>query len=588
MFIKLPNPKDLLSVMQCQLQRYSKAAAVASGQRKKAIEKGDYPYFSFYGLIYNVYNFGIRNGEIDSDGSNKAAYRQVLARCHWPGGKPAVSYAENPSEKELWKSLWYAESLAYRNYQEVEISDMELLPRHMFHPSTRYDEYVNAGALAEYKHLTKPYIINFLKSAEKEIISAHPKVLGSTAGMKLSIGYSIFTDSLGNNIIQEMPRVAVSLEAEAYASDLEENKLSFRDSLGGTGGKSLIHLLRAPAMRKARRLGQKVVEFAKAKGSYKNATQETMLNSMDGVTLVMDAELAGNCVHELFKAGHMAELDRFLTEQSVAQPIVGESGIDELNIHDAADMTWPLQNGIKPLSWYKFDAEGAPNEATHIVRNGKTAEAYTSKQVIGTGQHSLEDTFGESITHEVKEMIEKGVLTGNARISSVLIENETGNYFIAEPFTRMSTLYIEPSPFEDRTLKDLKDKIRGKPNAFYCAGFVEGAVATETGQGYVVPREIYYINRYGKEIPFRKSKHQIRIIGDALSFMKKLKMIGDKSTVGFGEGDCAAESGLMPQTIISPAFLVEGAKIEAVFLGSDKSYKAPLLGPPRRTRTKEL
>jgi TldD protein len=321
--------------------------------------------------------------------------------------------------------------------------------------------------------------------------------------------------------------------------------MSLSYSTGAFGGLRTFKFLENELMKKCTDMAKRTVEFSKAKASYKNFKLTS-----GSYKAVLDGRVAGVSLHE-YGAGHLAEAHRILKsgEALVFEGKLGKQvAPEEITLID--DSKFEIC-GIKPTSFYIFDVEGVEKVPTEIIKNGIFNSYLHSKLTAGT---LPEDRGG-------------GKLTGNARVETEAETNEEENKI---PCPRMSTLYLKPGNYK---FEELLEEAKG--GLYISSGSPSGGVATELGIGYVNIDEIYFIDKDKELIPLRVPGTSISLTGNAISFMKKIKMVGDKSTISLDAGYCGAESGWVPQTIFAPALLVRDIELEITRL--EQPLKKPLL-----------
>jgi len=531
----LANPKKILANMQTMLHIYKNAAT-----SKRGVE----PYISIHCVDKCTKNLRVMNGIKDC--YNPYSGCDVLVMVKYPKGPPFYQDADNYSEKSLHEALWWAELKAWQEHESFKANPQEFIPRKLLHENYITNDHIklrNLGVVPFPEN--EDELFKFLMEIDNKIGESHKDIKYTKVEMDIWGGNEIFCDSLGTRIIQEHSRMTTEMTAYAKADDMPERTLEMNDRIGGFGGFELLKKLKKEAMQKAENLGRKAVEFAKAKSEDSNfkLTKSTY-------DAVLDGRVAAISIHEV-GAGHAAEakLDEY---DSIAAPFGGKLGervgIDDLNIIDYALLE--IQ-GIKPFSWYTYDAEGVKAKKTLVVKDGKFNSYLHTKLTAGS----------------IPKKDGGGVLTGNARY---LLEG--GN---EEPEPRMSTLYLKPSK-KKCSLEDLLHEIKGK--GLYLAGLSFGE--TDQGQGKVGFQELYFINSAGHKVPLRMKGHEMYITENVVSYMSKITKIGDKSTVEIDTGWCGSESGTIPHTASGAAIMVKGIDITPHKLEPPK--KAPLAPIPKR------
>lgn len=263
---------------------------------------------------------------------------------------------------------------------------------------------------------------------------------------------------------------------------------------------------------------------------------------------MLDGKVAGTALHE-YGIGHLVEAHRLLEsyEALIFDKKLGEKiAPEEITIIDDSKIEI---NGIKPISYYVFDAEGVEKQRTEIIKNGIFNSYLHSKLTAGTLP------------------LEKGggILTGNARVEIEKSEEMEEK----KPIPRMSTLYLKPGDYK---FEELLEEAKG--GLYISSGGPSGAVDTGLAIGYVDIDEIYYIDSNLDLIPLRLPSASFSLTGDALTFLSNIEKIGDESTLSLDSGYCGAESGSVPQAIFSPSLLVKEVNLKVI--NSTKPRKKPL------------
>ncbi len=251
---------------------------------------------------------------------------------------------------------------------------------------------IRGVSLEEKRRLAEAY--------NKIILEYHPAIVASTVRYADSLRHTIYANSEGTYIEQEVPDVTLMLAAVARKNgDVQQGF----ESLGFAGGfeKALGHEERARAAAK------RAVDLLSAKpvkgGRY---------------TVVLDQDLAGVFIHEAF--GHICEADFLLRNEPMRKVMeLGKRfGVEALNVVD--DGFIPGARGNSP-----YDDEGVPRQRVYLIREG----------VLTGLMHSRATA---------KKLGAKP--TGNARAVS----------WEHEPIVRMRNTFIEPGPY---TFEEMLDGI---------------------------------------------------------------------------------------------------------------------------------
>lgn len=466
----------------------------------------------------------------------------TLITAHYPPSPP-VFYVESSISPK--RSIWKAELGALESYGQHVYSRFEerevklLLPERIKSDKIRMNEKFDEDSLRE--------LFEVIFSAGKEAKDVKG-VTDIEYRVLVTDKYSLYLDVLGNRVIQEIPHWYLVVTVGSKAEDLPERILTFDYSIGAVGGLRSFKKLEKTLTEGIMETAKNVAKFAKARNNIRNFSLKS-----GTYNVVLDAKVAGVSFHE-YGAGHLAEAHRVLLKGE-SLPFSGKIGelVSSPKVTLIDDSRFQM-NGIKPISYYVYDAEGVEKRKVEIIKEGKFNSYLHTKLTAGT----LSKKEGG------------GVLTGNARVE--LKSEEKDKDYVMPIVPRMSTLYLKPG---DCKLDELFEMARG--GLYIRSGSPRGEVFTEMAVGHLCADEIYYIPR---EDPY--DPKPIRVLGvwvylreSPESFLQKIEGIGDPSTMKMDSGFCGAESGFVPHTIYSPAVYVKKASI--LLKKEGRPLKAPLV-----------
>jgi len=520
----LPDLESLMPEAEDYLKKYEKAINKVRGMD---------PFISSLFFVSENLHILIEKDAVQS--FSQTYKTNTLITAHYPPAPPVFYNSSNISPKE---AIWKADLEAFEKYGHHTHSKFEernfrlLLPENVRNDKVKINEGFDENSLME--------VFETIYSAGKEAKDRN-RISDIKYAVRVTYNRSLYIDVLGNKILQEIPYWYILVTVESRAEDLPERKLSFDYSTGAVGGlrsfKKLEKMLREGILETA----ENVAKFAGAKSGIKGFSLKSGIYNV-----VLDAKVAGVSFHE-FGAGHLAEAHRLL-EEGESLPFSGKFGkkVSSSHITLIDDSRFQI-NGIKPISFYVYDAEGVKKRKVKIIEDGKFKSLLHSKLTAGT----LSEEEGG------------GFLTGNARVEP---ENEEKMPIVP----RMSTLYLEPG---DYRLEELLEEAKG--GLFIRSGAPSGAVITQLAVGMIPLDEIYFISQNLDLIPIRAPRTWVYLRETSESFLHKIEKVGGPSTMKMDTGFCGAESGFIPHTIYSPAIYVKNAHL--LLTNVAKPLKPPLI-----------
>ena len=529
--LKEINEEDLFSAGERILRSYMKAI-------KK--NRGTVPFISVLIPIVEEYNFKIRNTTVES--YEKTFFVQPLVSVHYSPSEPAYYWQDG---LDLEEAVWRAELKSWENYGHYKHSQWELPEYKLLHPKTPARKKIKIKDLINDRKIEEediPEFIEIVKNLSQNALSVKGIKSVKNSG-SIIFKRELYYDTLGSEIYQESLYWYLYTITEVPCEDLPERVLSLSITHGAFGGLKTLKSLEKKLLNSYVETAKKSVIFSKARSGYKNFSL-----AAGKFRAVLDGKVAGTALHE-YGIGHLVEAHRLLEsyEALIFDKKLGKKiAPEEITIIDDSKIEI---NGIKPISYYVFDAEGVEKQHTKIIKNGIFNSYLHSKLTAGT----LPPEKGG------------GILTGNARVE---IEKSEGDEE-KKPIPRMSTLYLKPGDYK---FEELLEEAKG--GLYISSGSPSGAVDTGLAIGYVDIDEIYYIDSNLDLIPLRLPNASFSLTGDALTFLSNIERIGDESTLSLGSGYCGAESGFVPQAIFSPSLLVKEVYLKVI--NSTKPRKKPL------------
>ena len=460
----------------------------------------------------------------------------TLVTAHYPPAPPVFYNLNSISPK---KAIWKADLDAFESYGQHVYSKFEERKFKLLLPEKVRNDKVGINERFDENSLRELFEVIFSAGEEARDVKG---VDGIEYRLIITNKHSLYLDVLGNKILQEIPHWYLVVTIGSKAGDLPERILTFDYSIGAAGGLRSFKKLEKMLMEGIVETAENVVKFANAKNNIKDFSLKT-----GSYNVVLDAKVAGVSFHE-FGAGHLAEAHRIL-EEGESLSFSGKIGelVSSPQI-TLIDYSKYQINGIKPISYYVYDAEGVEKRKVEIIKEGRFNSYLHSKLTAGT----LSKEEGG------------GFLTGNARV-----EPENDDEMPVVP--RMSTLYLKPGDYK---LDELIEMAKG--GLFIKSGAPSGMVITEIAVGLLPLDEIYYISPTTLDlIPIRTPKAWAYLRETPESFLQKIKKVGNPLTMKMDAGFCGAESGFVPHTIYSPA--IYARKVNVLLVNTYKPLKAPLV-----------
>ncbi|MEM5875057.1 MAG: TldD/PmbA family protein [Candidatus Aenigmatarchaeota archaeon] len=475
-------------------------------------ERGEPLYLSASMYAVTSIEVSVLNGERVNN-YNSSLQNKTIVTAHYKPAKP-IFYVENEIfSKDM---LWKAELQAWENYGNYRHSRFEEKEFNLLQPERSIKDNIKMNEFDENDALEIMKNLDYISREAKEKVD---RVLYNLSLKDIKFS---FVDVAGSEIIQELNYWYVIFVVRKKANQYPLRHFELSYSIGASEVKKSFNKLFKTLYEGVMNTVNKVELFSK---NSSNPSEFTL--SSGNYKAILDGRVAGVALHE-FGAGHLAEAHRVI-EEGEALTFYGKIG-KRISTHHVTlidDGTLEIE-GIKPISYYLYDAEGVRKKSVEIIKDGRFNSYLHSKLTAGT----LSEEEGG------------GFLTGNARIE---VENETKTPIVP----RMSTLYLKP---RDLSFDELLEMAKG--GILITSGSPSGEVLTQLAVGWMPIDEMYYID-HNKDIkPLIYPQYNVYIRETPESFLKKIKGVGNKKTLTFDVGFCGAESGFIPHAIYSPAVFV--------------------------------
>lgn len=519
------NILDLSQISSEAAEYISKYAKIA---RKK---RGEPPYLSIYGVASESNEVSFINGKLDS--YSYSLRNNTVVTAHYPPAKPVFILEKRSFSPEL---VWRAEAEAWQNLGHHKHSRFIERDFYLMTPENPIasDKVKLEGTITE-NDLTE--MSEFLVDLSKEVKGIVDNV---ECTLQTNNSSSLHIDVNGSEIFQDLNYWYVIFKVGKRFERNPSQVFELSYTLGASEGLRSFEKLKEYLRKGVLSIAEESVKFSKA-----SSKPEGFILRSGTYKAVLDGRVAGVALHEL-GAGHLAEAHRVLDGDALA--FEGKFGkrVSSSKVTIIDDSTFEL-DGIKPISFYKYDAEGVRKKKVEIIKNGVFKSYLHSKLTAGT----LSKEEGG------------GVLTGNARIQ---VDSEKENIPIVP---RMSTLYLEPGSAK---FEEMLEVARG--GLLITSGAPAGVALTGIATGLIPIDTIYWISPKHGPLPILLPNHNVYIRETSESFLDKIKLVGDRSTLTFDVGFCGAESGFVPHTIYSPAIFVN--RLGIIICARENPPKPPL------------
>lgn len=313
--------------------------------------------------------------------------------------------------------------------------------------------------------------IKLVSEIDKEAQSFDPRIINTQSFYSDAEITTIFINSLGSNIEQFYPTLRVfSIVFSKENGNLQRSS----ESIGGVGGYELA--------KKADKIGSKSAEIAITLLSAKHVKGGKF-------TIIMDPKLTGVFIHEAF--GHACEADAIIAKESILEDKIGEK-IARENVSIIDD---PLPNALALFGSYKYDEEGFPASAVHLVEDG----------ILKNYLHSLESASRMDVPPN-----------GHGRAS----------YYSSKPQVRMGVTYLKEGDWK------LEEMIEDTKNGILCESWKYGYTNPSTGNFQFKTRNCYEIKNGEKTTLMRDAG----LSGLTLEILNRVSAIGKK--IEYSDGVC--------------------------------------------------
>lgn len=322
--------------------------------------------------------------------------------------------------------------------------------------------------------------IDFVKFHEKQASEYSPKIKNTRTVYRDTEGYSIFLNSFGSNIHQELCLLRVFCLVYTQENGVLQRAVN---SIGGIGGFEISGTEMAQNL--SIKSAKEAVELLDAKSPVGGKFD-----------VIMDPELTGVFIHEAF--GHAVEADLVLNKESILEGKIGEKvAIEDVNILDDPTMGQGKKFNLpyELYGSYFVDSEGIPAQKTVIIENG----------VLKEFLHSLETSSRMNVPPN-----------GHGRASSST----------SRPQVRMGVTLLEPRDW------DLDEMIKDTKNGILCKDFQYGYTDPTTGNFQFKCKMSYKIENGEKTDLMR----DVSLSGMTLEVLNRISAIG--KNIHYSDGMC--------------------------------------------------
>lgn len=361
-------------------------------------------------------------------------------------------------------------------------------------------------------------------------ISSDSDIVNSEVAMLVMEERIYYLNSEGSRIIQNRPQCQIQLVFAVKT--LNGNVAPIVKSYIGRS---------MSALPSAEELRVKVMQIKQILKDLKNAPPADPYAG----PAILSPEAAGVFFHEIF--GHRIEGQRLnnMYDNQTFKDKLGKKVINE-NISISSDPTINDYNGIPLFGSYKYDDEGVAGRSVVIIENG-ILKNYLMSRVPVKG-------IGQSNGH------------GRAQVGLA-------------PFSRQSNLIIKSknnvSEMVMRKMLIKECKRQDKTYGYYIKEVYGGFTTTDVFSPQVfniIPTMVYRVYTDGRPDELVRG---VNFIGTPLTVFSEIIAAGEKYEVF--NGFCGAESGNIPVSTISPAFLIK--KIETQRIPETKVVIPSLQSP---------
>jgi len=322
--------------------------------------------------------------------------------------------------------------------------------------------------------------IDFVKFHEKTASEYSQKIKNTRTVYRDSKGSSIFLNSFGSRIHQEI----CLLRAFCLAFSQENGVLQRAvNSAGGIGGFEIANSKLAQNL--SMKSAKEAVDLLDAKSPVGGK-----------FNVIMDPELTGVFIHEAF--GHAVEADLVLNKESILEGKIGEKvALEDVNILDDPRIGQGKKFNLpyELYGSYFIDSEGIPAQKTVIIENG----------VLKEFLHSLETSSRMDLPPN-----------GHGRASSSTSRAQV----------RMGITILEPKDW------DLDEMIKDTKNGILCKDFQYGYTDPTTGNFQFKCKLSYKIENGEKTDLMR----DVSLSGMTLEVLNRISAIG--KDISYSDGMC--------------------------------------------------
>ncbi len=322
--------------------------------------------------------------------------------------------------------------------------------------------------------------IELVKYHEKIASGFSPKIINTHTVYTDESSFSIFLNSFGSFIAQDLSFIRIKTSAYAQEKGIIQSSVN---SVGGMGGFEIMETDNAKKL--SEKTAKEVLDLLGAQSPIGGK-----------ITVIMDPRLTGTFVHEAF--GHAVEADLVLNNESILKGHIGKKvAIEDVTIYDDPTIGQGKKFNLphELFGSYFVDSEGIPSQKTTIIEKG----------VLKNFLHSLETSSRMNVSPN-----------GHGRASS---ESE-------KPQVRMGITMLEP---RDWTLEEM---IEDTKKGVLCEDFQYGYTDPITGNFQFKCKMSYLIENGEKKHLMRDAS----LSAMTLEVLNKISAIG--KNIATSDGIC--------------------------------------------------
>lgn len=367
------------------------------------------------------------------------------------------------------------------------------------------------------------------------IFAKYPEIENSTVMLVVDYSTRYFVSSEGARVVDSRPLIRVLALGQARAEDGME--LARSETFDGT---SFDKLASDQVM---------VAKIEKIAQDLRDLKKAPIVEPFSGPAL-LSGRAAAVFFHEV--VGHRLEGQRQRgdNEGQTFTKMVGQPVLPSfLSVED--DPTLVTLGGVELSGNYNFDEEGEKSQRVQLIDKGILKQFLMSRMPVKGFEHS----------------------NGHGRAQDGLMPvGRQGNLIVR------STNTVPDSQLRQKLIEEVKKQ--GKPFGLYFEDIAGGFTLTMRNmpQAFqVMPLMVWKVYPDGRPDELVRG---VDIIGTPLAALNRIILTGQKTDVFNGE--CGAESGMVPVTAAAPAMLFSEIEVQKMAQGHERP---PVLPPPGFDKT---